>query len=125
MSGEFLSPMLVVKTEPLGERTPTPGGRSSAAATPAATRQTTDTHAALRMGLVQEVVPHDALLRVADEWCDRVSALPPHAMEMTKPLLRAVADASWDGALALEEFAEPSCFTTEAFAGVVRSMLAR
>ena len=84
-----------------------------------------DAHAALRMGLVQEVVPHDALLRVADEWCDRVSALPPHAMEMTKPLLRAVADASWDGALALEEFAEPSCFTTEAFAGVVRSMLAR
>ena len=82
-----------------------------------------DAHAALRMGLVQEVVPHDALLRVADEWCDRVSALPPHAMEMTKPLLRAVADASWDGALALEEFAEPSCFTTEAFAGAVRGML--
>jgi len=84
-----------------------------------------DAHAALRIGLVQEVVAHDAMLRAADEWCDRVSALPPHAMEMTKPLLRAVADASWDGALALEEFAEPSCFTTEAFAGAVRRMLAR
>jgi len=84
-----------------------------------------DAQAALRLGLVQEVVPHDALLDAAEQWCDRVSAMPLHAMEMTKPLLRAVADASWDGALALEEFAEPSCFTTEAFAGAVRRMLAR
>jgi 2-(1,2-epoxy-1,2-dihydrophenyl)acetyl-CoA isomerase len=84
-----------------------------------------DAQAALRMGLVQEVVPHEGLLAAAEAWCDRVCAMPPHAMEMTKPLLRAVADASWDGALALEEFAEPSCFTTEAFAGSVRGMLAR
>jgi len=84
-----------------------------------------DAQAALRLGLVQEVVPHDALLDAAEQWCDRVSAMPLHAMEMTKPLLRAVADATWDGALALEEFAEPSCFTTETFAGAVRRMLAR
>jgi 2-(1,2-epoxy-1,2-dihydrophenyl)acetyl-CoA isomerase len=84
-----------------------------------------DAHAAQRMGLVTEVVPHHALLDVADEWCDRVSAMPPHAMEMTKPLLRAAADASWDGALALEEFAEPSCFTTQAFAGAVQGLLSR
>jgi 2-(1,2-epoxy-1,2-dihydrophenyl)acetyl-CoA isomerase len=84
-----------------------------------------DAQAALRMGLVQEVLPHDALLSTAEQWCDRVSAMPPHAMEMTKPLLRAVSDASWDGALAMEEFAEPTCFTTEAFAGAVRGMLAR
>jgi 2-(1,2-epoxy-1,2-dihydrophenyl)acetyl-CoA isomerase len=84
-----------------------------------------DAQAALRMGLVQEVVAHDSLLATAEQWCDRVSAMPPHAMEMTKPLLRAVSDASWDGALALEEFAEPTCFTTEAFAGAVRGMLAR
>jgi 2-(1,2-epoxy-1,2-dihydrophenyl)acetyl-CoA isomerase len=84
-----------------------------------------DAQAALRMGLVQEVVAHDALLSTADQWCDRVSEMPPHAMEMTKPLLRAVCDASWDGALAMEEFAEPTCFTTEAFASAVRGMLAR
>jgi 2-(1,2-epoxy-1,2-dihydrophenyl)acetyl-CoA isomerase len=84
-----------------------------------------DAQAALRLGLVQEVVAHEELLTAAEQWCDRVSAMPPHAMEMTKPLLRAVADASWDGALALEEFAEPTCFTTEAFAGAVRGMLAR
>ena len=41
---------------------------------------------------------------------------------MTKPLLRACADASWDHALALEEFAEPSCFTTSAFAQAVSAL---
>jgi 2-(1,2-epoxy-1,2-dihydrophenyl)acetyl-CoA isomerase len=84
-----------------------------------------DAETALQLGLVQEVVPHDALLEAAGEWCDRVSAMPAHAMEMTKPLLRAAADASWDGAIALEEFAEPTCFTTQAFAGAVQGMLAR
>jgi 2-(1,2-epoxy-1,2-dihydrophenyl)acetyl-CoA isomerase len=84
-----------------------------------------DASAALERGLVQEVVPHEALLEAAGEWCDRVSAMPEHAMEMTKPLLRAAADASWDGAIVMEEFAEPSCFTTQAFAGAVQGMLAR
>jgi 2-(1,2-epoxy-1,2-dihydrophenyl)acetyl-CoA isomerase len=77
---------------------------------------------AQRMGLVQEVVEHERLLEAAAAWCDRVSAMPPHAMEMTKPLLRAVADSSWEGALTLEEFAEPSCFTTQALADAVRAM---
>jgi len=81
-----------------------------------------DAQQALRLGLVQEVVAHDRLLAAAEEWCERASAMPEHAMEMTKPLLRAVADASWDGALALEEFAEPNCFTTEAFAQAVRRL---
>jgi 2-(1,2-epoxy-1,2-dihydrophenyl)acetyl-CoA isomerase len=84
-----------------------------------------DAETALQLGLLQEVVPHDTLLEAAGEWCDRVSAMPAHAMEMTKPLLRAVADASWDGAIVLEEFAEPSCFTTQAFAAAVQGMLAR
>lgn len=77
---------------------------------------------ALELGLVQQVVPAPELLAAADEWCERIASLPPHALEMTKPLLRAAADASWDGALAMEEFAEPSCFTTAAFADTVRGM---
>jgi 2-(1,2-epoxy-1,2-dihydrophenyl)acetyl-CoA isomerase len=84
-----------------------------------------DAQAALRMGIVQEVVEHERLLEAAFVWCDRVSAMPPHAMEMTKPLLRAAADSSWDAALTLEEFAEPSCFTTQAFADAVRTMRER
>jgi 2-(1,2-epoxy-1,2-dihydrophenyl)acetyl-CoA isomerase len=81
-----------------------------------------DAAEALRLGLVQEVVSAARLLDAADAWCDRVAALPSHALEMSKPLLRAAADASWDGSLAMEEFAEPACFTTQAFGEAVRSM---
>jgi 2-(1,2-epoxy-1,2-dihydrophenyl)acetyl-CoA isomerase len=41
-----------------------------------------------------------------------VDKLPPHAFEMTKPLLRAAADAPWEHSLALEEYAESDCFST-------------
>jgi 2-(1,2-epoxy-1,2-dihydrophenyl)acetyl-CoA isomerase len=82
-----------------------------------------DADTALRLGLVQEVVEHDRLLAVADEWCSRIVSLPPHAVAMTKPLLRATADADWNAAITLEEFAEPTCFTTAAFADSVRTML--
>jgi 2-(1,2-epoxy-1,2-dihydrophenyl)acetyl-CoA isomerase len=82
-----------------------------------------DASTALRLGLVQEVVEHDRLLAAADEWCSRIAELPPHAAAMTKPLLRATADADWNDALTLEEFAEPTCFTTAAFADSVQAML--
>jgi 2-(1,2-epoxy-1,2-dihydrophenyl)acetyl-CoA isomerase len=82
-----------------------------------------DAHTAQRLGLVQQVVEHDTLLATADEWCSRVAAMPAHAVAMTKPLLRAAADAGWNDALTLEEFAEPACFTTAAFADSVHTML--
>jgi 2-(1,2-epoxy-1,2-dihydrophenyl)acetyl-CoA isomerase len=82
-----------------------------------------DAGTALRLGLVQEVVEHDRLLAAADEWCSRITSLPPHAVAMTKPLLRATSDADWNAAITLEEFAEPTCFTTAAFADSVRAML--
>jgi 2-(1,2-epoxy-1,2-dihydrophenyl)acetyl-CoA isomerase len=82
-----------------------------------------DAHTAQRLGLVHEVVPHEQLLTVADEWCSRVAALPPHAVAMTKPLLRSAADAGRNDALTLEEFAEPTCFTTGAFADSVERLI--
>jgi 2-(1,2-epoxy-1,2-dihydrophenyl)acetyl-CoA isomerase len=67
------------------------------------------------------VVPGDELLARADEWCERISKLPAHALPIAKPLLRASADASWDQSLQMEELAEPMCFTTRGFAdGVAR-----
>src|ERR1700754_3538440 len=65
-----------------------------------------DADTALRLRLVQEVVEHDGLLAAADEWCSRIASLPPHAVAMTKPLLRATADADWNAAITLEEFAD-------------------
>lgn len=82
-----------------------------------------DADTAHRLGLVQEIVAHDRLLEAADEWCSRVAAMPAHAVAMAKPLLRAAADADWNDALTLEEFAEPACFTTAAFADSVHSLL--
>jgi 2-(1,2-epoxy-1,2-dihydrophenyl)acetyl-CoA isomerase len=83
-----------------------------------------DAARAQELGLVHEVVPHEQLLPAADAWCERIAALPAHALAMTKPLLRSAADGSWEGTLAMEEFAEPQCFTTGAFQQAVRGLLA-
>ena len=80
---------------------------------------------ALRLGLVQEVCPHEALLETATEWCRRIERLPPHAFEMTKPLLRAAVDAGWEQSLTMEEFAEGNCFSTTAPATVAAAIRAR
>ncbi|HWX74198.1 MAG TPA: enoyl-CoA hydratase/isomerase family protein [Solirubrobacteraceae bacterium] len=77
---------------------------------------------AKELGLVHEVVPHAQLLDAADAWASRIVALPAHAIAMTKPLLRAAADASWENSLAMEEFAEPQCFTTDSFQDAVRAL---
>jgi 2-(1,2-epoxy-1,2-dihydrophenyl)acetyl-CoA isomerase len=82
-----------------------------------------DAERACELGLVHEVVAHEGLLTAADAWCERIAALPEHALAMTKPLLRAAADASWENALAMEEFAEPQCFTTGAFQDTVHELL--
>jgi 2-(1,2-epoxy-1,2-dihydrophenyl)acetyl-CoA isomerase len=82
-----------------------------------------DATRARELGLVHEVVPHEELLAAADRWCERIAALPAHALAMTKPLLRAAADGTWESTLAMEEFAEPQCFTTGAFQEAVRALL--
>ena len=83
-----------------------------------------DAQRARELGLVHEVVPHEQLLTAANAWCTRIAALPAHALGMTKPLLRAAADGSWESTLAMEEFAEPQCFTTSAFQEAVNRLLA-
>jgi 2-(1,2-epoxy-1,2-dihydrophenyl)acetyl-CoA isomerase len=89
----------------------------------AGTGEHLDAERARQLGLVHEVVAHDQLLAAADAWCTRVAALPAHALAMTKPLLRAAADGSWEGTLAMEEFAEPQCFTTASLKEAVQGML--
>lgn len=80
---------------------------------------------AAELGLVNEVVAHDELMGAALGHVERMAALPPHVVPMTKSLLRQAADMSWDQAIAMEEFAEPMCFTTtghrEAVAELLRS----
>lgn len=78
---------------------------------------------ALELGLVSELHPHEELLAGAEEWCERASQMPAHALEMAKPLLRSAADASWEESLKLEEFAEANCFSTESLGQAAETLL--
>lgn len=82
-----------------------------------------DAHKAKELGLVHEVVAPEDLLTRADAWCTQIASLPPHAVAMSKPLLRAAADASWEQAITIEEFVEPQCFSTRAFQQSVQALL--
>ncbi len=44
---------------------------------------------------------------------------------MSKPLLRQCGDLTWEQAIAMEEFAEPVCFTTQAHRDRVAELLGR
>ena len=80
---------------------------------------------AFELGLANAVVPHDALLPEALERVTQIEAAPEHVITMMKPLLRSAADMTWEQAIVMEEFAEPSCFTTKAHRSAVDSLLAR
>jgi 2-(1,2-epoxy-1,2-dihydrophenyl)acetyl-CoA isomerase len=75
---------------------------------------------ALEMGLVNQVVEPDDLLTTAEQWADEIGSLPDHALEMGKTLLRSASDLEWEESVRMEEFAEPNCFTTDAFASAVQ-----
>jgi 2-(1,2-epoxy-1,2-dihydrophenyl)acetyl-CoA isomerase len=79
---------------------------------------------AAELGLANALVPHDELLDAAREWCERLESLPAHVTTMMKPLLRHSADLTWEQAIAMEEFAEPQCFTTAAHREAVAALLA-
>jgi 2-(1,2-epoxy-1,2-dihydrophenyl)acetyl-CoA isomerase len=78
---------------------------------------------AFELGLGNEVVPHEDLLGSARQWCEWIDRLPAHVLTMSKPLLRNCADMSWEQAIAMEEFAEPMCFTTDAHREAVQELL--
>ena len=80
---------------------------------------------AFELGLGNELVAHEDLMPAADRWCEHIESLPDHVLAMSKPLLRNCADMSWEQAITMEEFAEPSCFTTEAHRAGVSELLAR
>jgi 2-(1,2-epoxy-1,2-dihydrophenyl)acetyl-CoA isomerase len=80
---------------------------------------------AAELGLANSLHPHAELLPAARDWCARIEALPRHVTTMMKPLLRGAADMTWEQAIAMEEFAEPQCFTTAAHTEAVEALLAR
>jgi 2-(1,2-epoxy-1,2-dihydrophenyl)acetyl-CoA isomerase len=79
---------------------------------------------AAELGLANSVHAHDELLPAALAWCERIEQLPVHVTTMMKPLLRGAADMTWEQAIAMEEFAEPQCFTTGSHREAVDALLA-
>jgi 2-(1,2-epoxy-1,2-dihydrophenyl)acetyl-CoA isomerase len=79
---------------------------------------------AAAMGLANACVPHARLLPEAQAWAERVLALPDPIVTLAKPLLRRAADLSWEQAIAMEELAEPMCFTTAGHRDAVARFLA-
>jgi len=80
---------------------------------------------AFELGIGNEVVAHEELMPAALKWAERVERLPRHVLAMMKPLLRQAADMTWEQAIAMEEFAEPVCFTTAAHVAGVDELLSR
>jgi 2-(1,2-epoxy-1,2-dihydrophenyl)acetyl-CoA isomerase len=78
---------------------------------------------AFELGLGNELVAHDELRATARRWCEDIERLPEHVLSMSKPLLRQCADLTWEQAIAMEEFAEPMCFTTDAHRRAVAELL--
>jgi 2-(1,2-epoxy-1,2-dihydrophenyl)acetyl-CoA isomerase len=79
---------------------------------------------AFELGLGNELVAHGELQSAAVKWCERIERMPAHVLELSKPLLRQCADLTWEQAIAMEEFAEPMCFTTSAHKDAVQALLA-
>ena len=78
---------------------------------------------AAELGIANSLHEHAELVPAAREWCERIERLPDHVTRMMKPLLRNAADASWETAIAMEEFAEPQTFTTPAHRAAVDELL--
>jgi 2-(1,2-epoxy-1,2-dihydrophenyl)acetyl-CoA isomerase len=78
---------------------------------------------AAELGIANSLHEHDELLPAARQWCERIEGLPWHVTTMMKPLLRHAADLTWESAIAMEEFAEPGCFTTAAHRDAVQELL--
>jgi enoyl-CoA hydratase/carnithine racemase len=71
-----------------------------------------DSAAALACGLVSQVVPHGQLMVVARKIADRIAANPPHAVRMTKRLLREASTATLAATLEASASAQALCHTT-------------
>ncbi|WP_229376005.1 enoyl-CoA hydratase/isomerase family protein [Streptomyces spirodelae] len=65
-----------------------------------------------RLGLVNRVVPADALERTAREWAGRLAAGPTRALALTKRLVNSSLDADRAAALAAEAWAQEINMTT-------------
>ena len=84
-----------------------------------------DANTAASVGLVSRVVSHESLLAEAMSLAKRVSAQPPHALRLTKSLLRQGREASYDAVMEMSAAAQALCHLTEDHREGVEAVLAK
>jgi len=84
---------------------------------------TIDADEALRLGLVNKVVPHEQLVPATEELAARFAAGPPNAIRMIKRALRLASNASLQDALENEAIMQTVCMLSPEHAEGVRSFL--
>jgi len=72
-----------------------------------------DAQEALRIGLVNRVVPHDELNHTVDEYAHRLAAGPPLGLEFTKAALNASLERSMDAEFDFETYAQTLCILSD------------
>lgn len=75
--------------------------------------KTIDATTAERWGLVSEIVPADALMGRARALADEIAKQPPHALRLTKSLLRQGQQASYDTIMEMSAAAQAIAHLTE------------
>ncbi|MDQ8029938.1 MAG: crotonase/enoyl-CoA hydratase family protein [Brevundimonas sp.] len=87
------------------------------------TGRTVDAHTAHEWGLVNRVVPADALMDEAMKTATEIAAQAPHALRMTKALLRQGRDATFDQILEMTAAMQALAHLTEDHAEGVAAVL--
>jgi enoyl-CoA hydratase/carnithine racemase len=98
---------------------------ASRAAEMALTGDRVDAQTALEWGLVSRVVPGEALMREAHALADRIAVNPPHAVRMTKRLLRDAQQSSLDTILELSSSMQALAHTTRDHREAIQAMTER
>lgn len=87
------------------------------------TAETIDAEEALRIGLVDLVVPPEALLTEAFKMAERIATMPPLAVRFAKKAINLAADTPLDVGLMYEEAASTFCMSTEDKKEAIASIL--
>ncbi|MBI5946956.1 MAG: enoyl-CoA hydratase [Chloroflexi bacterium] len=72
-----------------------------------------DAEEALRIGLVNRVVPHDELDRAVDDYARKLAAGPPMGLRFTKEALNASLERSMDAEFDFETYAQTMCILSD------------
>lgn len=87
------------------------------------TGEPVDAAEALRIGLVNRVVPHEELSVATDALAQKLASRPPLSLKFTKSALQASPDRDWRSQFDYEHFVQTACLLTEDYVEGRRAFL--